>query len=170
MPRCFLKIGNFLSLLSIFAKIWYFIARTFFKRVHSTAFLCTEDFQLLDTEYSLVSYFEKLANRAPCKSQFVFWCTVLRLCQFTLKYQLNHEQKRHCRSSSFFFVHFPTPSDFLVTKKKLQIIFIFPLWLKAQHFFFFWCGVRLSPLGTSVTMCPNVPAPDQSWWWVFVEK
>lgn len=84
MPRCFLEIGNFLSyryklLLSIFTKIVYFIVRTFFKSFHSTAFLYTEDLQLLDTAYSPVSYFQKFANSAACKGLFVFWSTVLRL-------------------------------------------------------------------------------------------
>jgi hypothetical protein len=30
--------------------------------------------------------------------------------------------------------------------------------------FFSCCGVRLSPLGTSATNWPNVPAPDDRWW------
>jgi hypothetical protein len=35
-------------------------------------------------------------------------------------------------------------------------------------FFFLvsWGGVRLSPLGTSATICPIVPAPDDRWWWM----
>jgi hypothetical protein len=28
-----------------------------------------------------------------------------------------------------------------------------------------WGGVRLSPLGTSATNWPIVPAPDDRWWW-----
>jgi hypothetical protein len=28
-----------------------------------------------------------------------------------------------------------------------------------------WGGVRLSPLGTSATNCPIVPARDNRWWW-----
>jgi hypothetical protein len=28
-----------------------------------------------------------------------------------------------------------------------------------------WCGVRLSPLGTSATIWSIVPAPDARWWW-----
>jgi hypothetical protein len=36
-----------------------------------------------------------------------------------------------------------------------------------QYIFFFlvsYCGVRLSPLGTSATIWPVVPAPDDRWW------
>jgi hypothetical protein len=29
---------------------------------------------------------------------------------------------------------------------------------------FSWCGVRLSPLGTSTTIWSTVPAPDDRWW------
>jgi hypothetical protein len=36
-----------------------------------------------------------------------------------------------------------------------------------QGFFFSWSGVRLSPLGTSATNWPIVPAPDDRWWWVW---
>jgi hypothetical protein len=34
-------------------------------------------------------------------------------------------------------------------------------------FFSFWGGVRLSPLGTSATNWPIVPAPDDRWWWMW---
>jgi hypothetical protein len=30
-----------------------------------------------------------------------------------------------------------------------------------------WGGVRLSPLGTSATNWPNVPTPDNRWWWIW---
>jgi hypothetical protein len=34
-------------------------------------------------------------------------------------------------------------------------------------FVFFGGGVRLCPLGTSVTVLPIVAAPDDGWWWVW---
>jgi hypothetical protein len=34
-------------------------------------------------------------------------------------------------------------------------------------FFNTWSGVRLRPLGTSATVWPIVPAPDDRWWWVW---
>jgi hypothetical protein len=37
-------------------------------------------------------------------------------------------------------------------------------------FFFFWSGVRLSPLGTSATNWPIVPAPDNTRWWVWSSR
>jgi hypothetical protein len=38
-------------------------------------------------------------------------------------------------------------------------------------FFFSSCGgVRLSPLGTSATNWPIVPAPDDRWWWVWSSR
>jgi hypothetical protein len=33
-----------------------------------------------------------------------------------------------------------------------------------------WGGVGLGPLGTSVTNCPTVPAPDDRWWWVWSSR
>jgi hypothetical protein len=38
-----------------------------------------------------------------------------------------------------------------------------------QEIFFcnFLGRVRLSPLGTSATVWPSVPAPDDRWWWVW---
>jgi hypothetical protein len=33
--------------------------------------------------------------------------------------------------------------------------------------FFPWSGLRLSPLGTSATNWPIVPAPDDRWWWIW---
>jgi hypothetical protein len=39
------------------------------------------------------------------------------------------------------------------------------------HSFFFSCGrVRLSPLGTSATNWPIVPAPDDRWWWLWSSR
>jgi hypothetical protein len=35
-----------------------------------------------------------------------------------------------------------------------------------NFFFSFLCGVRLSPLGTSTTVCPIVPTPDNRWCWM----
>jgi hypothetical protein len=36
--------------------------------------------------------------------------------------------------------------------------------------FCFWGGVRLSPLGTSATNWPTVPAPGDRWWWVWSSR
>jgi hypothetical protein len=33
-----------------------------------------------------------------------------------------------------------------------------------------WGGVRLSPLGTSVTNWPIVPNPDDMWWWMWSSR
>jgi hypothetical protein len=33
-----------------------------------------------------------------------------------------------------------------------------------------WGGVRLSPLGTSSTVWPIVPAPDDRWWWLWSNR
>jgi hypothetical protein len=39
------------------------------------------------------------------------------------------------------------------------------------HFFLVsWGGVRLSPLGTSATNWPIVPAPDDRWWWMWSSR
>jgi hypothetical protein len=39
-------------------------------------------------------------------------------------------------------------------------------------FFFLvsWCVVRLSPLGTSATNWPIIPAPDDRWWWMWSSR
>jgi hypothetical protein len=42
-----------------------------------------------------------------------------------------------------------------------------------QNYSFFlvsWGGVRLSPLGTSATSWPIVPAPDDRWWWMWSNR
>jgi hypothetical protein len=39
-------------------------------------------------------------------------------------------------------------------------------WRTSSFFLISWGGVRMSPLGTSATIWPTVPAPDDRWWWV----
>jgi hypothetical protein len=170
MPRCFLEIGNFLSyryklLLSIFTKIVYFIVRTFFKSFHSTAFLYTEDLQLLDTAYSPVSYFQKFANSAACKGLFVFWSTVLRLGESLPVHSWTPVEPR---TETVTVVVHPfcslLPHSFWLSsekkkkqKKKLEVFFIFPLWLETQHFFFWGWGKTESILhvGHYVSHCTS---------------
>jgi hypothetical protein len=38
------------------------------------------------------------------------------------------------------------------------------------YFLISWGGMRLSPLGTSATVRPIVPAPDDRWWWVWSSR
>jgi hypothetical protein len=39
-----------------------------------------------------------------------------------------------------------------------------------MYFFYFCHGVRLSPLGTSATVWPVVPAPDYRWRWLWSNR
>jgi hypothetical protein len=53
----------------------------------------------------------------------------------------------------------------------LQIFYVLPI-LDSCIFFYYlfllsWGGVELSPFGTSTTNWPNLPAPDDSWWWLW---
>jgi hypothetical protein len=42
--------------------------------------------------------------------------------------------------------------------------------LMNQQSFISWGGVRLSPLGTSATVWPIVPAPINRWWWMWSSR
>jgi hypothetical protein len=43
-------------------------------------------------------------------------------------------------------------------------------WIREFSFIISWGGVRLSPLGTSATIWPTVPDPDDRWWWVWSSR
>jgi hypothetical protein len=54
--------------------------------------------------------------------------------------------------------------DALLVKRHLIYLGIFTRVLLYTHILVSWGGVRLSPLGTSATNWPIVPAPDDRWW------
>jgi hypothetical protein len=54
----------------------------------------------------------------------------------------------------------------------VNIFYITANWVAgvASTYVVSWGGVRLSPLGTSATIWPVVPVPDDRWWWVWSSR